>query len=109
MWCSFLLSLTFFCLSVCHSFSILLCSQINEHRKVPIVLVANKKDLCSDGVGQVTTEEGMEQARQWGASYIETSAFTGENVEAAFKTFVREVRVGKNPKPPAPTGFCTLL
>ena len=106
----FFFTVAHFFLSLCLSFfSILLCSQINEHRKVPIVLVANKKDLCSDGVGQVTTEEGMEQARQWGASYIETSAFTGENVEAAFKTFVREVRVGKNPKPPAPTGFCTLL
>ena len=26
--------------------------QINEHRDVPIVLVANKKDLCGDGRGQ---------------------------------------------------------
>lgn len=25
--------------------------QINEHREVPIVLVANKKDLCTDGRG----------------------------------------------------------
>lgn len=83
--------------------------QINEHREVPIVLVANKKDLCTDGRGQVTTEQGMEQARQWNATYIETSAFTGENVEAAFKTFIRSVRKGRSPKPPAPTGFCTLL
>jgi GTPase SAR1 family protein len=83
--------------------------QINEHRDVPIVLVANKKDLCGDGRGQVTSEEGMEQAKQWNATYIETSAFTGENVEASFKTFIREVRKLRAPKAPPPTGFCTLL
>ena len=83
--------------------------QINEHREVPIVLVANKKDLCGDGAGQVTSEEGREQAAQWNAIYIETSAFTGENVEATFKTFIREVRKLRAPKPPPPTGFCNLL
>ena len=83
--------------------------QINEHRDVPIVLVANKKDLCGGGSGQVTSEEGMEQAKQWNATYLETSALTGENVEASFTTLIREVRKLRAPKAPPPTGFCTLL
>ncbi len=86
--------------------------QINEHRQVPIVLVANKKDLVGkhDGsVAQVSTEDGQAQAREWGAEYIETSAFSGENVEETFKLFIRRVREGRAPAPPAPTGFCMLL
>ena len=86
--------------------------RINEHRSVPIVLVANKKDLISDndaGAAQVPTEVGKEQAKLWGAKYIETSAFSGENVEQVFKTFIQLVREGRSPKPPTPTGFCTLL
>ena len=86
--------------------------RINEHRSVPIVLVANKKDLVDGDTGnaaQVPTEMGKEQAMQWGAKYIETSAFNGENVEQVFKTFIQLVREGRSPKPPAPTGFCSLL
>ena len=86
--------------------------RINEHRSVPIVLVANKKDLVAgqdSNIAQVPTEVGEDKALQWGAKYIETSAYSGENVEQVFKTFIQMVREGRAPKPPAPTGFCTLL
>jgi small GTP-binding protein len=86
--------------------------QINENRNVPIVLVANKKDLAESGqAGIVSQEVGMRKAAEMGATYIETSAFTGENVVEAFDTFIREVRKVKNPV--KPTGFswskCSIL
>lgn len=60
---------------------------------VPIILLANKIDLRSNGDSSVTTEEGKKLAEQlsniyFGGTrivpYIETSAKTGENVEYAF-------------------------
>ena len=77
------------------------------------MLVANKKDKVEGNprMKEVSTEEGMRRAEEMGARYIETSAFTGECVNEAFETFIREVRKVKNP--PKPSGFswpkCTLL
>merc|ERR1711871_1615676 len=51
--------------------------QINEDRNVPIMLVANKKDLADADpkAPRVLREEGEKLAKQWGADYVETSAF----------------------------------
>jgi GTPase KRas len=41
---------------------------------------------------QVTTEEGKEMARGYGAPFMETSAKNRVNVEEAFYQLVREIR-----------------
>ncbi|GLE03076.1 hypothetical protein PINS_up011955 [Pythium insidiosum] len=77
--------------------------QINESRRPlpPIILVANKKDIVEQDPGrcQISTEEGRRIAHSYNATYIETSALTGANVNAVFENFVREVRKKKVPKP----------
>ncbi|UCC20490.1 MAG: GTP-binding protein [Promethearchaeota archaeon] len=50
---------------------------------IVLILVGNKVDLISSRV--VSTEEGMELARQLGLYYMETSAKTSENVEDVFE------------------------
>ena len=59
------------------------------------MLVANKKDKVEGNprMKEVSTEEGMRRAEAMGARYIETSAFTGECVNEAFETFIREARL----------------
>lgn len=47
-----------------------------------IVLCGNKSDLENDRV--VTAEEGMALAEEYGVQFFETSALTGNNVEAMF-------------------------
>ena len=81
--------------------------QMNEDRKVPIILVANKKDLADKDMNaeRVSREAGEAQAKQWGAHYIETSACTGENVELTFKELVRHVRAGQKSRPHPRTAF----
>lgn len=73
--------------------------QLNDGRRVPIVLAANKKDLAmQDAQKQATArEKGMKMAADLGAKYIETSAKTGENVQEVFETFVRQVRALRRP------------
>lgn len=51
-------------------------------REIPIVVVGNKNDLENER--DVTYQEGVGYAMKIGASYIETSAKTGDNVEDAF-------------------------
>lgn len=54
------------------------------------VVVGNKSDLESER--QVSTQEGMELARNFGAPFFETSAKTRVNVEESFYQLVREIR-----------------
>jgi len=54
----------------------------------PLVLVANKVDLPDR---KVTTEEGKAMADKWKASYYETSAKTGDNVEDVFFAVARKL------------------
>ncbi len=49
---------------------------------IPMVVVANKVDLNDSRV--VSREEAEEYANKIGSFYVESSALTGENVEAAF-------------------------
>ncbi len=54
----------------------------NLGRKIPLVIVANKVDLEDARI--VTPEEGEAWAKEHGHIYVESSALTGENVEAAY-------------------------
>ena len=54
-----------------------------------MVLVGNKSDL--DDRRQVNTEEGQELADKYGLRFYETSAKTGDNVEAIFLDSADEI------------------
>lgn len=85
--------------------------QLNEGRRVPIVLAANKKDLVRENDPRhiKAREEGMRKAAELGARYIETSAYTGENVHEVFEGFVKQVRATKKKtKAPARGGCCVV-
>ena len=56
--------------------------------RVPIVVVANKTNETSGGNRAVTPQEGFELAEEYSATYIETSAATGHNVDAAFRRLI---------------------
>ena len=84
--------------------------QLNEGRRVPIVLAANKKDLVQDAQKQADARErGMRKAAELGAKYIETSAKTGENVQEVFEIFVRQVRSLRRPPKPVGTKKCAVM
>lgn len=60
---------------------------------------------------QVSPAEAQAVAERYGAKYVETSAFSGEHVEAAFTTVVREVWGNKPVPPPARRSWfrCAIL
>ncbi len=66
-------------------------AQINEGKNVPIVLVANKRDVVEKQPAklEVSSEQGRKAAAEHGAQYVETSALTGEGVGDVFESFVR--------------------
>ncbi len=55
-----------------------------REKNVPIVLLANKIDLREEGAETVSTEEGQKLAGSVGIPFLETSAKSGDGVEAAF-------------------------
>eukprot|EP01098_Paradermamoeba_levis_P002302 TRINITY_DN12701_c0_g1_i1.p2 TRINITY_DN12701_c0_g1~~TRINITY_DN12701_c0_g1_i1.p2 ORF type:complete len:114 (-),score=34.79 TRINITY_DN12701_c0_g1_i1:194-535(-) len=55
-----------------------------------IVLIGNKVDLADQRV--ISTEKGKQLANSWGATFMETSALTGQGVNQAFDDLVRKVR-----------------
>lgn len=65
-------------------------SEVQEYSgKIPMVICGNKKDLASQR--QVTTKQGSSHASKLNKSFIETSAKTGEHVEAAFTELCSEI------------------
>ena len=58
-------------------------------KKVTIVLIGNKCDL--DNHRQITKEEGGEKANKLQVAFLETSAFSGENLDKAFEMMVNEI------------------
>jgi small GTP-binding protein len=58
---------------------------------VPVVLLANKIDLREEGTETVSINEGKEFADRLGLSLIETSAKTGDGVQAAFDQLGKEI------------------
>jgi len=61
----------------------------SEKQDIPIILVGNKADL--EEHREVSEEEGLERALEWGCKYMETSARTKLNVEDAFYDIMRQV------------------
>jgi len=56
------------------------------------MLVANKTDLCTnEDVRQVTKEEAQTWADEEGLQFLEASAKSGENVDAAFELICRDI------------------
>lgn len=85
-------------------------SAMHEEHMPPILLVGNKSDIPKR---QVSTAEGKRLAESWGGcAFIETSAKTGDGIDAAFATLVREIRVNSAPKTeerPVKRRWCSIL
>ncbi|GBM74909.1 Ras-related protein Rab-37 [Araneus ventricosus] len=66
--------------------------EINEYAQddVVIMLIGNKADAGSDRVVQY--EDGERLAKEYGVTFMETSAKTGVNVELAFMAVARELK-----------------
>lgn len=62
-------------------------------RQIPIVVVGNKRDLYNNR--EVSPDEGRFLAQRHGCDFYETSAKQNANVEAAFKSIVRSIKVAK--------------
>ena len=58
------------------------------------MLVGNKCDKTHER--EVTREEGVALARQFGCKFLETSAKTAQNVEPLFMNLVRHLRQTRN-------------
>ncbi len=56
-----------------------------------MILLANKTDLREEGTETVSTDEGKNLADHLGLSFIETSAKTGEGVQAAFDQLGKKI------------------
>ncbi|KAK2148622.1 hypothetical protein LSH36_488g01004 [Paralvinella palmiformis] len=66
--------------------------RVKDRDEFPMVLVGNKADLDPQRV--ISTEEGLELARQLNIKYIEASAKIRMNVDQSFHELVRIVRYG---------------
>ena len=58
-------------------------------KKLTIVIIGNKSDL--EDQRQVTKEQGQEKANQLEVAFMETSAFSGDNLDKAFDMMINEV------------------
>lgn len=70
---------------------------VRSHGPIPIVIIGNKRDM--QHLRDVQPEEGANLARRLGCDFYETSAKHGFNVENAFKTAVRGIKVAKGIAP----------
>mmetsp|Transcript_23935 Transcript_23935/g.67048 ORF Transcript_23935/g.67048 Transcript_23935/m.67048 type:complete len:192 (-) Transcript_23935:82-657(-) len=64
--------------------------RVKDADRLPMMLVGNKCDL--EEKREVSTQEGQELGKQFGAEFKETSAKTRVNVEEAFYDLVRMIR-----------------
>ena len=58
-------------------------------KKITIVLIGNKSDL--EDQRQVSKEQGEEKSNKLEIAFLETSAFSGENLDKAFEMMINEV------------------
>ena len=58
-------------------------------KDVSIILIGNKNDL--EDKRDIMKEQGEEKAKKYNASFIETSALTGENLDKAFEMLMTEL------------------
>lgn len=70
-------------------------AEINEYAQddVVIMLIGNKSDMA--GERAVRKEDGESVAREFGVGFLETSAKTAMNVDLAFKTIARDLKLKK--------------
>ncbi len=59
-------------------------SHSGREKNVPVVLIANKIDLREEGAESVSSDEGKALAEKVGVFFLETSAKSGDGVDAAF-------------------------
>jgi Ras-related protein Rab-8A len=59
---------------------------VSSTSSIPLILVGNKIDLPNRNISR---DEGEKMAREIGASFLEASAKTGENVRKLFDNIVR--------------------
>jgi len=64
--------------------------RVQDNDDIPIIVVGNKCDL--NHAREVSTEEGKELARSFGAEFIEASAKSRTNIDQIFINVVRKVR-----------------
>ncbi|XP_060233506.1 GTP-binding protein Rit2 isoform X3 [Meriones unguiculatus] len=64
--------------------------QVRHTYEIPLVLVGNKIDL--EQFRQVSTEEGLNLAREYNCAFFETSAALRFGIDDAFQGLVREIR-----------------
>ena len=57
--------------------------------KITVLLIGNKSDL--EDRREVSKEQGEEKAKSTGCAFMETSALSGNNIEKAFETMVKEI------------------
>jgi GTPase KRas protein len=88
--------------------------RVKDKDKIPMMLVGNKCDL--EEKREVSTAEGQDLSRAFGASFKEASAKTRVNVEEAFYDLVRKIRAhrqgpggGKGGKGGKKNGACSVL
>ena len=58
-------------------------------QKLTIILIGNKNDL--DDKREVSKDQGEEKAKSFGCAFLETSAFSGDNLDKAFELMVKEI------------------
>lgn len=58
--------------------------------RIPITIVGNKRDQVA--LREVSTDEGRDTAHKLGCDFFEASAKTNMNVEASFKSLVRQIK-----------------
>lgn len=78
----------------------------NDDKTIPFLLVGNKTDL--DNRRTVSQEMALEQARQWGVPYVETSAKTRQNVDQVFIELMRMIRDRRQQDPKQLDGQSSL-
>ncbi|OLS25352.1 MAG: GTPase KRas precursor [Candidatus Heimdallarchaeota archaeon LC_3] len=66
--------------------------------KIPIILIGNKLDMRSEGIEQISSDQGFELAKKvtetysdgsWKVPFIETSALRGDNVKESFEEIAK--------------------
>lgn len=74
-----------------------------KRQKPVFMLVGNKADKVCER--EVSRDEGVQMARNFGCDFMETSAKTAQNVERLFTTLVRLLRQTKQAEqgPPGPS------
>ena len=83
---------------------------VKDNDKVPMILCGNKSDLEDSRI--VETETGEALANEWGCPFMETSAKTKANLDAAFQNILKQViddREAKNPPKKKKRRRCIIM